>query len=188
MARQQALQIAVRRGEPMSSILTHVQVTAFHVEARRIGVCHAVLEDTSMVKTITVLLGLALAMPSTVIGQPRMVPADQVTKTWIFDTNPAANQRRGFVGREGVWPATASAAATAPDSKQPPQRSWAGRHPVALGAIIGTAGGALWGASLCWKQVCGDSQGPLLVAFGAGLGAGIGAGVGVAFAISLSTR
>jgi hypothetical protein len=84
-----------------------------------------------------------------------------------------------------VRPAFASAATTAPDS-QAPQRSWAGRHPVALGAIIGAAGGALWGASLCQRQVCGDSQGPLLVAFGAGLGAGIGTGVGVAVAISLS--
>jgi hypothetical protein len=138
----------VRRGEPISSLLTHVQVTVFRVDARRIGVCHAVREDTSMVKTITALLGLALAMPSTVMGQPRMVQADQFTKTWIFDTNPASNQRRGFVGREGVWPATASATTTAPDPQQPPQRSWAGRHPVALGAIIGTAGGALWGASI----------------------------------------
>ena len=42
-----------------------------------------------------------------------------------------------------VWPATASAATTAPDSQQSLQRSWAGRYPVALGAIIGTAGGAL---------------------------------------------
>ena len=141
-----------------------------------------------MVKTITALLGLALAMPSTVMGQSRMVPADQVTKTWIFDTNPASIERRGFVGREVVRPAIASAATATPDSQQAPQRSWAGRHPVALAAIIGTAGGALWGASLCWKQVCGDSQGPLLVAFGAGLGAGIGAGVGVAVAISLSTH
>ena len=139
-----------------------------------------------MVKTITALLGLALAMPSTVMGQPRMVPADQVTKTGIFDTNPASIERRGFVGREGARLAIASAATTAPDSHQPPQRSWAGRHPVALGAIIGTAGGALWGASLCRKQVCGDSHGPLLVAFGAGLGAGIGAGVGLAVGMSLS--
>jgi len=139
-----------------------------------------------MVKTITALLGLALAMPSTVMGQPQMVPANQVTKTWIVDTNPASIERRGFVGREGVRPAIASAATTTPDAQQPPQRSWAGRHPVALGAIVGTAGGALWGASLCWRQVCGDNHGPLLVAFGAGLGAGIGAGVGVAVGISLS--
>jgi hypothetical protein len=139
-----------------------------------------------MVKIITVLLGLALAMPSTVMGQPRMVPGDQVAKNWIFGTNPASIERRGSVGREEVRPATARAATTTPDSQQAPQRSWAGRHPVALGAIIGTAGGALWGASMCWRQVCGDNHGPLLVAFGAGLGAGIGAGVGVT--ISLVTR
>ena len=139
-----------------------------------------------MVKTITALLGLALAMPSTAMGQPPTVPADQVTKTWIFGTTPASSERREFAGREGMRPAIASAVTTSADSQQPPQRSWAGRHPVALGAIIGTAGGALWGASLCWKQVCGDNHGPLLVAFGAGLGAGIGAGVGLT--ISLATR
>src|SRR5207247_8389566 len=100
-------------------------------------------------------------------------------KIWILGPNPPSIERRGFVGLEGVQPATATAAMTSPDSQQPPERSWARRHPVALGAIIGAAGGALWGASQCWKQVCGDNHGPLLVAFGAGLGAGIGAGVGV---------
>jgi len=58
-----------------------------------------------MVKTITALLGLALAMPSTVMGQPRMAPADQVIKTWIFDTEPGIESapwvcrtRRGVAG------------------------------------------------------------------------------------------
>ena len=139
-----------------------------------------------MVKTITVLLGLALAMPSTVMGQPRMVPADQVTKTWIFDTNPASIEGRRSVGRIGVQPAT-NAITTTPDVQEPPDRNWAARHPVALGAMIGAVGGGLWGASFCWKQPpCGDNHGPLLVLFGAGLGAGIGAGVGVT--ISIATR
>jgi hypothetical protein len=86
-------------------------------------------------------------------------------------------------GRETRQSATASATTT-PAAQQPSERSWVGRHPAAFGAMIGVTGGAVLGASVCWRQVCGDGHGPLLVAFGAGLGAGIGAGVG--FTISLA--
>jgi hypothetical protein len=55
---------------------------------------------------------------------------------------------------------------------------------VAVGAIIGAAGGALVGASVCWKEVCGDGHGPLLTAFGAGLGVGIGSTVGLTISIA----
>lgn len=136
-----------------------------------------------MAKTITALLSLALAMPSTVMGAPRIIIGGPVAKTWIVSTNPPSIERRNFVG-PGAQPA---ATMTPPDSQQPTQRSWAGRHPIALGAIIGAAGGALWGTSVCWKhgkQACGDNLGPLIVGFGAGVGAGIGAGVG--FTISLT--
>jgi hypothetical protein len=50
--------------------------------------------------------------------------------------------------------------------------------------MIGAAAGALIGAVPCWKEVCGDGHGPLIVALGAGIGAGVGAGVG--FTISLA--
>lgn len=147
---------------------------------------YLMLRGRSMLKTLTELLVLALWMPSTVMAQPSKVPADQVARTGILRSIPSSIERRQLFGRQGVRPATASATLTTPDAQQPPERSWAGRHPVALGAMIGAAGGALLGASLCWRQVCGDGHGPLLVAFGAGLGAGIGAGVGIT--ISLARR
>ena len=140
-----------------------------------------------MGKRVTAFLGLALAMPSAVMAQPPTALADQAARIQILDSNPSSIEPHRVVGAAWLRPATASADTTTPAQQQsPPQRSWAGRHPVALGAMIGAAGGTLWGASLCWKQVCGDNHGPLLVAFGAGLGAGIGAGVGLT--ISLTTR
>jgi hypothetical protein len=131
------------------------------------------------------LLVLASWMPSaTAMAQPATIPASQVARISIVRAIPSSSERRQLFAREGVRPATASAALTTPDGQ--PGRSWAGRHPVALGAMIGAAGGALLGSSVCWRQVCGDGHGPLLVAFGAGLGAGIGTGVGIT--ISLTKR
>ena len=139
-----------------------------------------------MLKTLTGLLVLALWMPSTVMAQPSKLPAGQIVKTVILRSIPSSIEPRQLFGREGVRRATASATPTTADPQQPPRRSWAGRHPAALGAMIGAAGGALLGAVPCWRQVCGDGHGPLVVAFGTGLGAGIGAGVG--FTISLARR
>ena len=62
----------------------------------------------------------------------------------------------------------------------PPQRTWAGRHPVGLGAMIGAAGGAIWAAAAC-SGTCNGSDGQttqLWVGIGAGVGAAIGAGIG----------
>ena len=137
-----------------------------------------------MLKVITALLSFALVLPSTVMGQSRMVPADQIAKALIRSTNPASIEGRGSVGRNGGQRAAATVVTTTPDAQRPPDRSWPARHPVALGAMIGAVGGGLWGASECWRQVCGDNHGPLLVLFGAGLGAGIGAGVGVTISIA----
>jgi len=139
-----------------------------------------------MLKTLTALFVLALWMPSTVMAQSPKVPADQAARNGILRSISSSIERRPVFPRGGVRPATASAIVTTPEAPQPSQRSWAGRHPVALGAMIGAAGGALMGASVCWTQVCGDGHGPLLVGFGAGLGAAIGSGVG--FTISLERR
>ena len=139
-----------------------------------------------MIKMITGLLSLALAMPATAMGQTAQGPAHQVATTWIQRANPSAVEGRPLFGRESVLPASAPATRASTDAQQQPDRSWAGRHPVALGTMIGAAAGSIWGAAMCRKQVCGDSQGPLLVALGLGLGAGIGAGVGIT--ISFATR
>jgi hypothetical protein len=139
-----------------------------------------------MSKTITALLSLALAMPATVMGQTAQGSSHQVATTWIQRANPSAIEGRPLFGRESVLPASARATQASTDAPQQSDRSWARRHPVALGTMIGAAAGSIWGAAVCWKQVCGDSQGPLLVALGLGLGAGIGAGVGIT--ISFATR
>jgi hypothetical protein len=137
-------------------------------------------------KTITALLLLLVGMASTVKAQAPMVPADTVARTGILPSKPLLLERRPLFGREGVKLETARANLISPDAQEPPERSWAGRHPAALGAIIGAAVGAVLGSSMCWNQVCGDGHGGLLVAFGAGLGAGIGSGVG--FTISIARR
>ena len=116
-----------------------------------------------LLKRITAILVLALGIPSSVAAQGVVVTAGRVPQIRIVSSKPLSIE-----------------------AQQPSERSWARRHPVALSAMIGAAGGALWGASECWSEVCGDGHGPLLVAFGTGVGAAIGAGVG--FTISLAGR
>jgi hypothetical protein len=62
--------------------------------------------------------------------------------------------------------------------QQPPQRNWAGRHPVALSVMMGAAGGTIWAVSEC-RAACegGSLTGPMMT-LGASVGAGIGAGIG----------
>jgi hypothetical protein len=142
------------------------------------GICDAG-RAFQMLKTISRLLVLALLLPSTAMAQPPVPPLNPPVKIRIPLSISSSTEQRPWLGREGVWSATASAKQTTPVVQQSDERSWAGRHPVALGAMIGAAAGALLGAAPCWKEVCGDGHGPLLVAFGAGLGAGVGAGVGL---------
>jgi hypothetical protein len=54
-------------------------------------------------------------------------------------------------------------------------RSWAGRHPVALGMMIGLGVGIAFGSAQYYE---GERPFGPIVALGAGLGVGIGAGVG----------
>jgi hypothetical protein len=121
-----------------------------------------------MRKAICGSLVLVLMLPATGMAESRFVAARHLP--------PLRAQPRAAV----------TATQAAPPAQPPPERSWAARHPAALGAMIGAAAGAVVGAYPCWKTVCGDGHGPLLVGFGAGLGAGIGAGVG--FGISLAKR
>jgi len=140
-----------------------------------------------MVKAMRVSLVLTLWMPRTVAAQPALV---QVTGTstirLLRSFPPPALDHGAFAPKPMGMPAAARTAQTSSRAQPPQERSWAGRHPAALGAMIGAAAGAILGSSGCWKSPCGDGHGPLLVAFGAGLGAGIGAGVG--FSVSLARR
>ena len=137
-----------------------------------------------LLKRITAILVLALGIPSSVAAQGVVVTAGRVPQIRIVSSKPLSIERGPLFEKRDVGSPTA--ARRSPEAQQPSERSWARRHPVALSAMIGAAGGALWGASECWSEVCGDGHGPLLVAFGAGVGAAIGAGVG--FTISLAGR
>src|SRR4051812_42377780 len=100
-----------------------------------------------MLKALIGLLVLAFWMPSTVMAQPPNAPDNQVARTGILRTIPSSIVRRPLFESAALRPATASAIGTAPDGQQPTRGSWVGRHPVAVGAMIGAAGGALVGAS-----------------------------------------
>jgi hypothetical protein len=139
------------------------------------------------IQIVAALLVLAVGTGSPAMAQSSAAPAG-TARTWIVPTklsSPLLAERRVVAKRRGIR--LAVPVLTNSDSQLPPQRSWAARHPAALGAMIGAAAGAVVGSSVCWGQPpCGDGHGPLLVAFGAGLGAGLGAGVG--FTISLANR
>ena len=64
---------------------------------------------------------------------------------------------------------------------QPPQRSWASRHPVLMGAMVGAGAGAGISALVC--KLSGDTHGIVScyvwVPITAGLGGGVGAVIGL---------
>jgi hypothetical protein len=139
-----------------------------------------------MVKMIRASLVLMLLVPSAAMAQSGTPLADRIATITFQPSVRTPLERSPFLKHEARRTAPVGAA-QAPAATQPTaERSWAGRHPAALGAMIGAAAGALVGAIPCWKEVCGDGHGPLIVALGAGIGAGVGAGVG--FTISLAQR
>jgi hypothetical protein len=105
-------------------------------------------------------LMLALAAPASVLaaGQPQNVQiADPLRRSIEREAIRMARERPG------------------PVTPQAPPRSWAGRHPVALGMMIGLGGGMVWGSAQYYE---GERPFGPFVALGAGVGVGIGAGVG----------
>lgn len=84
------------------------------------------------------------------------------------------------IAREAARLAASEPARQQPQASQmADDRSWPGRHPVALGAAIGAVGGGIWGAAVCrGPSPCGDGHDVLLLWFGTGVGAAIGTGVG----------
>jgi hypothetical protein len=74
------------------------------------------------------------------------------------------------------------AGVTAPEASQ---RGWAGRHPVALGMMIGLAGGIAVGSAQHYEGK--RPFGPFM-ALGGGIGVGIGAGVGAVVSVAKSLK
>lgn len=141
-----------------------------------------------MVKSIGASLVLVLSLPSIAMAQRPSAPADRVVSLRLRPAVFAPIARQGSFTGKSLWPAPVRLSRMTSGPQPPDERSWAARHPTVLGTLIGAGAGAVVGAIPCWptKPPCGDSQGPLLLAFGAGLGAGIGATVG--FTISLAGR
>ena len=136
-------------------------------------------------KAIAAVLISFLITPSTVLAQ------DTTAGTREGETvQPSARSSGGLqqsIAREAAklveYPVINSV-----QPQQGPQRTWAGRHPVALGAMIGAAGGLIWGAAVC-SGTCNGSDGrttQLWMGIGAGIGAAIGAGIGAI--VSLARR
>jgi hypothetical protein len=129
------------------------------------------------VKAIAAILASLLLTPSTILAQ------DTGAGTRQGESVAASARSSGGLHQSIAGEAARLSEHSATHSLQPqqaPQRTWAGRHPVALGAMIGAGGGAIWGAAVC-AGTCNGSDGQttaLWMGIGAGAGAGIGALVG----------
>ena len=110
-----------------------------------------------MKRAIAVLM-LALQASVLAAGQPENVQVEGLL--------------RQSIEREAIRMARQSAGAVAPQASS---RNWAGRHPVALGMLIGLGGGIACGSAQYYE---GERPFGPFVALGAGVGVGIGAGVG----------
>jgi hypothetical protein len=117
-----------------------------------------------MIKAIAVVLVSLLAAPSSAAAQATTVDA--------------RGGLRQSIAREAANLAEHAGTASLLQSPPSPQRTWAGRHSVALGALIGGAGGMTWGAVVCANACEGGLHTRYWMALGAGAGAGIGAGIG----------
>ena len=128
-------------------------------------------------KAIAAILASLLLTPSTVLAQ------DTSASTRQGESVQASARLSGGLDQSIAREAARLAEYSGTHGFQPqqaPQRTWAGRHPVALGAMIGAGGGAIWGAAAC-AGTCNGSDGQttaLWMGIGAGVGAGIGAGIG----------
>lgn len=129
-----------------------------------------------MIKASAVVLVSILAAPSSALAQATPVDARQAAIVQVPVSGQSSDGLRQSIAREAAK--LTEHAGTTSLQPQPPQRTWAGRHPVALGAMIGAAGGVTWGAVVCSNACEGGLHTPYWMALGAGVGAGIGAGIG----------
>jgi hypothetical protein len=132
-------------------------------------------EKDPMIKAIAVVLVSILAAPSSALAQTATLDVRQTAIVQV--SGQSSGGLRQAIAREAAK-LTDDAGTTGLQPQTPPQRTWAGRHPVALGAIIGAAGGVTWGAVVCSNACEGGLHTPYWIALGAGVGAGIGAGIG----------
>ena len=130
-----------------------------------------------MMKAIAAVLVSCLAAPSTALAQATTVGARQAPIVQVTASGESPGGLRQSIVREAAK-LTEYSGATSLRLQQSSRRTWAGRHPVALGAMIGATGGVIWGRAVCSSACEGGRHTPLWEALGAGVGAGIGAVIG----------
>jgi hypothetical protein len=130
-----------------------------------------------MIKAIAVVLVSILAAPLSALAQTTTVDARQAAIAHVPLSGQSSGGLRQSIAREAAK-LMEDSGTTSLQSQQPRQRNWAGRHPVALGAMIGAAAGVTWVAVECRNACEGGADTPGLMGIGAGVGAGIGAGIG----------
>jgi hypothetical protein len=127
--------------------------------------------DTAKVLVLA-LLGV-LAFPQNSVAQRESPAGIQYEVT--ASTGPLS---RAALQEAARW--RAMTGGMSPAQVQPPQRSWATRHPVLMGALVGAGAGA--GLTTLGCKVMGDDQGivscyiwvPILAGVGSGVGAVVG--------------
>jgi hypothetical protein len=130
-----------------------------------------------MIKAIAIVLVSILAAPASALAQAATVDTRQAAIVLVPVSGRSSGGLRQSIAREAAK-LTEHAGTTSLQPQPPPQRTWAGHHPVALGAMMGAAGGVTWGAVVCSNACEGGLHTPYWMALGAGVGAGIGAGIG----------
>jgi hypothetical protein len=117
--------------------------------------------EVLMMRVIVAVMVLVLGASTSVLasgGQPEI--------------GQVAGRLRRSIERGAIRMARQSAGTVDPQASQ---RTWAERHPVALGMVIGMAGGVAVGAAQHYE---GERPFGPYMALGGGIGVGIGTGVG----------
>lgn len=136
--------------------------------------------EVPMTKTIAVVLVSVLAAPSTSVLAQAVAGGQRAPIVQAMAASASSSALRQSIAREAARLAKGELDATAFQQQQPPQRTWAGRHPVALGAMIGAGGGTVWSAATCSRDCDLHRQ---MMALSAGIGAGIGMGIGAVVSV-----
>ena len=134
--------------------------------------------EVPMTKTIALVLVSVLAAPSMSVLAQSVDDGQRAPIVQAMSDSASSSALRQSITREAARLAKRELDATTFQQQQPPQRTWAGRHPVALGAMIGAGGGAVGAAAYCGGSKDCDGMGPLLMALNAGVCAGIGMAIG----------
>ena len=121
---------------------------------------------------IVSLVVLSLFLTSAVDVAAQTAASDQRAR--LRDAQPSATPVHDAVFREGTRLGSAGRVQPAASISD---RSWAGRHPVLLGALVGLGAGLAFTAGTGCAHSSDYTCGEFSLWFG-GLGAGIGAGVG----------